>query len=193
MDDCFWFFSATLLKWGTASSVWKTSDEYSLSRNNNLRSTVQVYHFFLGSINVQSMFLLVYTVYGQKQPPQVFCKKSILKKFVNFTGKHFQTCNFIKNRLQHRYFPVKFTKCLRTPNLKNIYQRLLLYCTRTTRFQLSVSFYIQYFFLIITATTVNNSDVLIQIQKASKNLRAIPSDVQQAYVWSKQGLIFLGP
>ena len=61
--------AATLLKWGTANSVWKTSDEYSLSRNTNLRSTVQVYHFFLGSINFQCMFSLVYTVYCQKQPP----------------------------------------------------------------------------------------------------------------------------
>ena len=52
------------------SSVWKTSDEYSLSRNTNLRSTVQVYHFFLGSINFQCMFSLVYTVYCQKQPPE---------------------------------------------------------------------------------------------------------------------------
>ena len=46
LDDCFWLFRATLLKWGTANSVWKTSDEYSLSRNTKLRSTVQVYHFF---------------------------------------------------------------------------------------------------------------------------------------------------
>ena len=70
LDDCFWLFPATLLKWGTANSVWKTSDEYSLSRNTNLRSTVQIYHFFLGSINFQSMFSLVYTVYCQKQPPE---------------------------------------------------------------------------------------------------------------------------
>ena len=70
LDDCFWLFPATLLKWGTASSVWKTSDEYSLSRNTNLRSTVQVYHFFLGSINFQCMFSLVYTVYCQKQPSE---------------------------------------------------------------------------------------------------------------------------
>ena len=62
--------TATLLRWDTANSVWKTSDEYSLSRNTNLRSTVQVYHFFLGSINFQCMFSLVYTVYCQKQPPE---------------------------------------------------------------------------------------------------------------------------
>ena len=45
-EDCVWLFPATLLKWGTANSVWKTSDEYSLSRNSNLRSLVLVYHFF---------------------------------------------------------------------------------------------------------------------------------------------------
>ena len=64
--------SATLnlLRWGTTNSVSKTSDEYSLSRNTKLRSIVQVYHFFLGSINSQFMFSLVYTVYCQKQPPE---------------------------------------------------------------------------------------------------------------------------
>ena len=70
LDNCFWLFLATLLKWGTTNNVWKTSDEYSLSRNTNLRSTVQVYHFFLGSINFQCMFSLVYTVYCQKQPSE---------------------------------------------------------------------------------------------------------------------------
>ena len=34
--------------------------------------------------------------------------------------------NFIKNRLQHSCFPVKFAKFLRTPILKNICERLLL-------------------------------------------------------------------
>ena len=70
LDDCIWLFHATLIKWGTANNVWKNSDEYSLPRNTNLRSTVQVYHFFLGSINFQCMFSLVYTVYCQKQPSE---------------------------------------------------------------------------------------------------------------------------
>ena len=35
-------------------------------------------------------------------------------------------CNFIKKRLQHMCFPVKFAKFLRGPILKNICQRLLL-------------------------------------------------------------------
>ena len=46
LDDCSWLFRAKLLKWGTANSVCKTSDEYSLSRNTNLRSAIQVSHFF---------------------------------------------------------------------------------------------------------------------------------------------------
>ena len=50
LDDCFWLFRATLLKWGTANNIWKNSDEYSLPRKTNLRSTVQVYHFFLSSM-----------------------------------------------------------------------------------------------------------------------------------------------
>ena len=90
LDNCFWLFHATLLKWSTANNTWKNSDEYSLPRNTNLRSTVQVYHFFLGSINFQCMFSLVYTVYCQKQPSEQRCsvKKGVLKDFVNFIGKH---------------------------------------------------------------------------------------------------------
>ena len=37
-----------------------------------------------------------------------------------------KACNFIKKRLQHRCFPVKFAKFLRTPILKNFCERLLL-------------------------------------------------------------------
>ena len=73
----FWLFCATLLKWDTANSVWKTSDEYLLSRNTNLRSTVQVYHFFF-----QQDKLSVYVFIGlhcllpeAAIRVEVFCKK----------------------------------------------------------------------------------------------------------------------
>ena len=56
LDDCFWLFRATLLKLDTVNSVWKTSYEYSLSRNTNLRSTVQVRHFFFQHKLVFSRF-----------------------------------------------------------------------------------------------------------------------------------------
>ena len=56
----------------------------------------------------------------------------VLKNFAKFTGKHLfwsliftklqslQASNGNKMRLQHRCFPVKFEKFLRTPILKNI-------------------------------------------------------------------------
>ena len=118
---------------GTANSVSKTSDEYSLSRNTILRSTVQVYHFFLGSINFQCMFLLVYTVNCQKLPPEYRCsvRKGVLKI--------------------HRKTQVTGL----TPILKNIYQRLLLHYTHTTRCCLSVLLY---------STPFSSSLLLLSIQ-----------------------------
>ena len=55
----------------------------------------------------------------QKQPPEVLRKKNVLKNFAIFTRKHL--CwrlfgifgvDFIKKRLQDRYFPVNITKFL---------------------------------------------------------------------------------
>ena len=59
-------------------------------------------------------------------------KKGVLKNFENFTEKHLcwsllQACNFIKKRLQHWCFPVKFAKFSRTSILKKICERLLLF------------------------------------------------------------------
>ena len=67
-----------------------------------------------------------------------FCKKSVLKIFPKFTGKHlYQTlflnkvaglrpATLLKKRMWHKYFPVNFAKFLRTSVLKNICERLLL-------------------------------------------------------------------
>ena len=63
-------------------------------------------------------------------------RKGVLKNFANFTGKQLcwslflwccrpPACKFFIKRLQHKYFPVKFAKLLRTPILKNICKRLL--------------------------------------------------------------------
>ena len=85
-------FPCNFTKMGHSNSVWKTSDEYSLSRNSNLRSLVLVYHFFFffGSINFRCIFSLVCTVYCQKRPRELRCsvKRSVLKNFINFIGKH---------------------------------------------------------------------------------------------------------
>ena len=68
----------------------------------------------------------------KKQPLEVFFKKGVLKIFLKFTGKRLpwgllQACNFIKKRLQHQCFPVKFKKFLRTSILKNTCKILLLF------------------------------------------------------------------
>ena len=43
-----------------------------------------------------------------------FMKKAGLKNFTMFT-RMLQACNFIKNRLQHKCFPLNITKFLRAP------------------------------------------------------------------------------
>ena len=66
----------------------------------------------------------------------VFYKKVILKNFTMFTEKPLccslflnkntglQSWNFIKKRLQHRFFPVNIARFLRTPFFKSICERL---------------------------------------------------------------------
>ena len=76
-EDYVWLFPATLLKWGTANSVWKTSDEYSLSRNSNLRSTVLVYHFFFRQHKLSVyLFIGLHSLLPEATTRiEVFCKK----------------------------------------------------------------------------------------------------------------------
>ena len=44
-------------------------------------------------------------------------KKGVLKNFANVFANGLQACNFIKKRLQQRYFTMKFVKFLRAPIL----------------------------------------------------------------------------
>ena len=69
----------------------------------------------------------------QKQPvfckaPEVFCKAPVkapvLESLLNKVQGP-QACHFTKKRLEHRCFPVKFAKFLRTPILKNSCELLL--------------------------------------------------------------------
>ena len=81
----------------------------------------------------------------KKQPPEVLCKESCsleLRKFHRKTPvleslfnriTGLKGCKFIKKRLQHRCFPVKFKTFLRAPILKNICKRLLLNSYRFNR------------------------------------------------------------
>ena len=63
----------------------------------------------------------------EKQPPEVFYEKGVLRNFAKFTGKNLCQSLFFKKlfkktlskkRLWHRCFPVNFAKFLATPFYK---------------------------------------------------------------------------
>ena len=77
-------------------------------------------------------------VFYRRSHQRCSIKKALLKNIAIFTGKHLcwslflikledlRACNFIKERLHHRCFPVDIVKFLRTSILKNIHKQLLL-------------------------------------------------------------------
>ena len=65
----------------------------------------------------------------QKQPPEVLCKKVFLK-ISQISQENICVVVSLK-RLQHRCFPVKFAKFLKTPVLRNICERLLFILSST--------------------------------------------------------------
>ena len=75
---------------------------------------------------VNSQYVTAALKYGsefhpsKKQPPVVFCKKSVPKNFATL----------LKKRLWHMCFPVNFAKFLRTSFLQNTSGRLLLNAKR---------------------------------------------------------------
>ena len=97
--------------------------------------TISIFsYFFIGSL-FHDQLLIYHTQLEQRSSQDVLWK--ILKHLAVFTRKHLcwslfliktraHACNFIKNRLQHRLFPVNKATFLRTPILKNICERLLL-------------------------------------------------------------------
>ena len=80
----------------------------------------------------------------QKQPPEVFRKKGVLRNFAKFRGKHLcqsfffnkvagRPATLLKKRLWRRCFPVNFAKFLRTPFLTEHLWWLLLVCFYSLR------------------------------------------------------------
>ena len=80
----------------------------------------------------------------QKQPPEVFREKGLLRYFAEFIEKHMYRVPFLiklqalKKRPWYRCFPLNFAKFLRTPFLHNTSERLLLIQKQST-FYLSSS------------------------------------------------------
>ena len=79
---------------------------------------------------------ILVTVYKQYRtsPPEVFCKKGILRNF----AKHLQAATLLKKRLWHRYFPVNFAKFLRTLFFTEHFQWLFLNVTTIFQYISSV-------------------------------------------------------
>ena len=80
--------------------------------------------------------------------PQVSNKKLIITKSVEK-----QSCNFIKKRLQHWCFPVKFAKLLRRPLLKNYLRKT--HCFSDLKHHIRV-FHTLYFSSVLRNSTENS-------------------------------------
>ena len=127
------------------------ASNYNILTRETIRFNNRVYSlFFLMGIFLMHLWLTekwqdckIFTKLVPSQTPsrsshrRCSVKEGVVKNLQNFTGKHqrwslFQiklqakVCNFIKRRLQHMCFPVKFRKFLTTPISKNIWERLLM-------------------------------------------------------------------
>ena len=107
------------------------------------------YIIYFPAIYFQCMFSLVYTVYCHMQPQEWRCslKKGVLTTFVNFTGKHLCWSLFlIKLQAWHQFWRTSANDC---------------FFAALAPLAVTYSFYLilSTFFLLITATTVNISNV----------------------------------
>ena len=86
-----------------------------------------------------------------------FRKKTSVSESIFRKVAGLQPCSYIKKRLEHWCFPVKFAKFLRTSTVKNIFERLLLFVSpqntiakSSGEFELYKTLSIQSIFLNIT-------------------------------------------
>ena len=70
-----------------------------------LLNIIVVHNLIQQSLNLRSVFRTLL-----KQPPQMFCKKGILRNFAKFTGKRLCRSILLKKRLRHRCFIVNFAE-----------------------------------------------------------------------------------
>ena len=89
--------------------------------------------------------------------------------------------NFIKKRLQHRYFPMNTVKCLRTPILKNICERLLLNVLMITKTSHWFAMQISWMFTIMMGTVASNVFKLL----GHESLLVIVSNYPNRFLFSK--------
>ena len=80
--------------------------------------------------NAESKYVIIRRKQEQKEPPEVFFKKGVLKKFRKFHRKtpvmerlliQLQVLGLYEKETQHRCFPVKLTKYLGTPICEQLF------------------------------------------------------------------------
>ena len=114
-------------------TLFRSCRRFSRNRRTLTEDLISQFFKFLLSLICQNCF--------QKQPPEVFCKKGVLRNFTKFRGKHLcqdlffkvagmRSVTLLKKRLWHRCLPVNFAKFLRTPFLQNISRPMFLYFHR---------------------------------------------------------------
>ena len=87
----------------------------------NYRFTFAKLNFDGNTLKFNKNYITDYRRKYQKQPLQVFCETGVLINLVKFTGKHLccslRSATLLKKILQHRCFPVNFSKFVRAPFL----------------------------------------------------------------------------
>ena len=116
---------------------------------------------FAVELLANSAVVCIVTLCFQKQPPEVFYKRSVLRYFTKFTGKHLcqslffnkvaglRPATLLKKRLCYRCFPVNFVKLLRTLFLQKTSGWLLLCFEHAQIFHISnFTYHLRYYMII---------------------------------------------
>ena len=118
---------------------FKSFENSLLNKHFKFLNVCNIFHTFLAGFWYEGSYINQhnYSLTCRSSHRKCAAKKDVLKKFCKFHRKTpvieslfskvvgLKDCNFTKKRLQHRCFPVKFAKFLRTPILKIIFERLL--------------------------------------------------------------------
>ena len=124
---------------------------------------------FAVELLANSAVVCIVTLCFQKQPPELFYKKSVLRYFTKFTGKHLchglflnkaaglRPATLLKKKLWYRCLPVNFVKLLRTLFLQDTSGRLLLCFEHAQIFHnFTFTYHLRYYMIMIIVEAVNN-------------------------------------
>ena len=117
----------------------------------------------------------------KKQPPEVFCKKGVLRNFTKFTGKYLcqrlffnkvaglRPATLLKNESLNQLFSCEFCKISKTPILQNTSGRLLL------------SFGVNEKLLVRNFVNIGNADLNFYFTSAKSYLPPFSNEIQRNF------------